>query len=418
MSTPGSTPRSAPGFTPATDPPPAVTPFPQGVPTLARGGVTLRAHTSYDAPGCLEQCLDPLSRKWTTVPLDYTYADAQEFVLKAMPAGWTEGTEWGFAVEATDDDGVRRYAGTVSLRDERLGRAEVAFIAHPWARGRGIMETALRLLLEWGFAERGLRTVVWWAHRGNWASRKLAWRLGFALEGGARQWLHQRGELRDGWVATLLAGEPMAPLTPWYDVPRISGDRVVLRRHRTADADRMVEACSDPDSWGWIGTIPHPYARADAEGYLAGEVEQQASGAAVSWAMADPVTDVWLGNIGVFGLLAERSVAEVGYLVHPTARRCGVATEACRLVVRHALLAEEDGGLGLPRVRGVVAEGNTASRRVLEKAGMTVQGRERRLLRTGREGLADAVVLDILAEELEPVGEALLATRPPVPGGH
>ena len=57
--------------------------------------------------------------------------------------------------------------------------------SHPWARGRGVMERALRLLLEWGFAERDLQTVIWLARRGNWASRRLAWRLGFSFDGHA-----------------------------------------------------------------------------------------------------------------------------------------------------------------------------------------------------------------------------------------
>ena len=63
-------------------------------------------------------------------------------------------------MEAPDDDGTPRFAGTVSLRNEREGRAEVAFGAHPWARGRGVMVRALELLLAWGFEERGLQTVV------------------------------------------------------------------------------------------------------------------------------------------------------------------------------------------------------------------------------------------------------------------
>jgi RimJ/RimL family protein N-acetyltransferase len=377
---------------------PPVTPFPQGVPTLKRDGVTLRAHRPDDAAGCLEQCRDPLSRRWTTVPLDYTYLDAQDFVLRAMPAGWTEGSEWGFAVEAVADDGTPRYAGTVSLRDERLGRAEVAYGAHPWARGRGVMETALRLLLEWGFAERGLRTVMWWAHRGNWASRKLAWRLGFTVEGGARQWLHQRGELRDGWVGTLLAGDPMAPATPWYDVPHVGGDRVVLRPHRAEDAPRIVEACSDPETWGWIGSVPHPYTAADAERYLTSREEEHAAGAAVSWAVGDPGTGRLLGSLQLFRIVAGMD-AEIGYWVHPDARGRGVATEACRLALRHAVVPAEDGGLGLQRVRAVVADGNAASLRVLAAAGLRVQGRERRAIRTGC-GVRDAVVLDVLAEEV------------------
>ena len=35
-----------------------------------------------------------------------------------MPGGWAMEQELGFAVEAVDDDGVPRYAGTISLRDE------------------------------------------------------------------------------------------------------------------------------------------------------------------------------------------------------------------------------------------------------------------------------------------------------------
>ena len=57
--------------------------------------------------------------------------------------------------------------------------------------------------------------MVWWANTGNWASRKVAWRLGFTMEGTVRQYLPHRGELRDAWVATLLAGDPREPRTAW-----------------------------------------------------------------------------------------------------------------------------------------------------------------------------------------------------------
>ena len=91
-------------------------PFPETVPRLTatsgRGTVTLRAHEPSDAAAALEQCRDPLSRRWTTVPLDYTYRDAQEYVTVAMPAGWDDDTEWSFAVEALDGD-VPRFAGSV-----------------------------------------------------------------------------------------------------------------------------------------------------------------------------------------------------------------------------------------------------------------------------------------------------------------
>ena len=136
--------------------------------------------------------------------MPYTRDDARTYLRHIIPGGWETDREWGFVVEAVDDDGNARFAGTISLRNEGEGRAEIAYGSHPWIRGRGLMERALRLLLEWGFAERDLQTVIWLARRGNWASRRLAWRLGFTDEGTLRGWLQQRGELSDAWVGTLL----------------------------------------------------------------------------------------------------------------------------------------------------------------------------------------------------------------------
>ena len=41
-------------------------PFPDDVPLLTDGVVTLRAHRRADVPAVLEQCEHPLSQRWTT----------------------------------------------------------------------------------------------------------------------------------------------------------------------------------------------------------------------------------------------------------------------------------------------------------------------------------------------------------------
>ena len=375
--------------------------FPQDVPTLRDGDVALRAHRPEDAAWSLEQCHDPLSQRWTTVPLDYTKADADRFVRHAMPGGWVDETEFAFAVEAVDDAGVPRYAGTISLRDERERRAEIAYGSHPWVRGRGVMERALRLLIGWGFEERGLETIIWWANRGNWASRKVAWRLGFSFEGGPRHWLPQRGELRDAWVGTLLAGDPRLPRVPWLDAPRVTGHGVHLRPFVHEDAERVVEACLDPDTQHWLGVIPQPFNLTLAHGFVENRLEEAASGRAVTWAMADPGSDELIGLINLFDV-EQLTHAEVGYWVHPSARGRGVATEAVGMALRHAFVPVTDGGLGLHRVRAVAAVDNAASRRVLANAGFTEQGRERSLVKLGDGTRADAVILDVLDTEHAP----------------
>jgi RimJ/RimL family protein N-acetyltransferase len=330
--------------------------FPDDVPLLTDGVVTLRAHRRDDVPAVLEQCEDPLSQRWTTVPIPYTRAQAEQFVTEAIPAGWAGG-RWAFAVEALDA-GTPRFCGTVELRREADGRAEIAYGAHPWARGRGVMIRALTRLLDWGFDVQGLRTVVWWANVGNWASRRTAWRLGFSCVGAVRGYLPQRGELLDGWVGTLHAGEPRSPRTEWLGVPVLDGRHVRLRPFTDRDVRRIVEACSDDRTAHWVAQVPRPYTATDAHAWLEDRREHLATGSAVTWAVADPRTDQCLGAVNAFDIVARRE-AEVGYWVHPDARGRGVAGEACGLVLDHCFAAYDAGGLGLSRVRIRSAVGNT-----------------------------------------------------------
>lgn len=372
--------------------------FPDDVPALTDGTVSLRAHTPADARGSWEQCQDPLSQQWTTVPVPYSMADAREFVEGIVPRGWREDRDYAFAVHARDRDGVERYAGTVSLRPEGARRAEVAYGSHPWCRGTGVMERALRLLMEWGFTELDLAMVVWWAHRGNWPSRRLAWRLGFTVEGAVRSWLPQRGELRDAWVGTLLRDDPRTPGSPWYDVPTILGPTVTLRPFRDSDAARIQEACSESRMQHWFRSLPSPYTLEDAQQLLEDRRERQATGSGLSWAVADPATDLLLANISLFDVRPGRD-AEIGFWTHPAARGRGVMTEACRLVVRHAFVPEHDGGLGLRRLRATAADGNSASVHVVLANGFTPVGREREGARLGDGTPVDLLVHDLLEPE-------------------
>jgi RimJ/RimL family protein N-acetyltransferase len=369
------------------------------VPTLTDGVVTLRAHQEDDVERCWEQCQDPLSQAWTTVPIPYSRDDAKRFVREAMPGGWASDQEWGFAVEADLDGRGGRYAGTVSLRDEGDGRAEIAYGSHPDVRGQGVLERALRLLLDWGFAPEGrdLHTVIWWANVGNWASRKLAWRVGFPCDGTLRRWLPQRGALLDGWVGSLTRDDPRHPRHPWLEVPRIEGEKVRLRMHRPDDLDRMHEGATDPLTVHWLGRMPHPYPREAAARFLALRSEGMAAGTDLHWMLADPATDALLGTVSLMHIA--EGMTEVGYWAHPEVRGRGVMTEAVGLACRHAVIDAEDGGLGLHRVYATVAVDNTASRRVLEANGFTLIGIERRSVLV-RDGMHDGAAYELLAEDL------------------
>lgn len=369
------------------------------VPVLTDGSVRLRAHAEDDLDDIVEQSNDPLSRTWTRVPVPYGRDDARRFIREAMPGGWATDEEWGFALEA-HHDGEPRFAGTVTLRNQGEGRAEIAYGAHPWARGRGIVGAGLRLLLDWGFAERELTTVIWWAQEGNWASRKAAWRLGFSCDGVVRRWQGHRGELVDAWVGTLHRGEERAPRHPWYDAPTIHGDRLVLRTQRESDAPRILEARRDERSSYWLRGSTRPEDLEDAVAYVRTRQGWMASGTALYWTIADPADDDLLGSVALRGL-EDRWDAEIGYWTHPRARGRGVMSAAVGLAVRHAFIDVEDGGLGLGRLRLVSALDNTASRRVAEVNGFREVGIER-LGTPCRDGPHDAMVYDLLPGDLNP----------------
>ena len=165
--------------------------------------LVLRLPLPGDVDDIVAQCRDPEFQRWTTVPAPYNEADAYEF-LQRVAEGWRANV----AAFAIANEG--RFAGSVNLRFDGLGGADVGFGLAPWARGKGVMTRAVRLMLTWGFERAGLEVVYWQAQVGNWPSRRVATRCGFRMEGTVRGLLEQRGERRDGWIGSVRRGEPLS----------------------------------------------------------------------------------------------------------------------------------------------------------------------------------------------------------------
>jgi ribosomal-protein-alanine N-acetyltransferase len=362
--------------------------FPDEVPILidAEAGVTLRAAGSGDLPGMVEQCRDPEMIRWTSVPTPddgYQLRDAAEF-LALTAAGWTSGERLGWTIEA-QRGAARGFCGSIDLRLEGDGIAEVGFGLHPEARGRGMMTAALQLVCDYGFQVAGLEVIRWRAVVGNWASRRVAGNVGFIFDGTVRRLLAHRGELLDGWIATLTREDPRVP-QPWLQPVELQGRGIRLRAFHTSDVERIVEACSDPRTAQWLVSMPRPYQRHNAFAYLDSLRELAARGIGVTWCMADPEDDRCLGSISLDGLNGYARRGEIGYWAHPDARGRGVVTEAVRLVTQHAR------NTGLARSLIIrCARSNTASRRVAERAGYTKVG-----IQPASEPLGDGQLADLV----------------------
>jgi RimJ/RimL family protein N-acetyltransferase len=172
-------------------------------PTLAAGRVRLRPPAVKDVTAIAVANQDPQIVRWFGVAEPYTDADARRYVEQEAPREWARGTEAIFVIADADDS----YAGTADLRvsatDPAVG--EVGFLVAPQARGRGHATAAVRALAEWGITELGLTRIQWRAEVGNDASRRVAEKAGFTMEGLVRQGYDQDGRRRDCWIASLLA---------------------------------------------------------------------------------------------------------------------------------------------------------------------------------------------------------------------
>lgn len=97
--------------------------------------------------------------------------------------------------------------GSVRLKDiDRVDRkAKIGyFIGSPFA-GRGIVTSAVRAILSYGFGQLGLNRIELHCASANERSKRVAERLGFVLEGVLRQDEYLNGEFVDQHLYGLLA---------------------------------------------------------------------------------------------------------------------------------------------------------------------------------------------------------------------
>ena len=207
----------------------------------------LSAPDGADVERIAEICQDPDIQEWTTVPRGYTRADAEDFVTGAVVEGWESGEGPTWAVREERPGGAV-LVGMMGLSGRADGVWEIGYWLDPAARGRGTASRAARALVETAFDPDGpLRAAAlrWRCdiHDGvpNWASWRVARGLGFRREGRVRSLLVNDGVLHDGWIGTLLPGDPRRPAAPW-DGPVVVAGRPAGSSHARGADTPLVEA--------------------------------------------------------------------------------------------------------------------------------------------------------------------------------
>jgi [ribosomal protein S5]-alanine N-acetyltransferase len=164
----------------------------------------------------------------------------------------------------------------------------------------------------------------------------------------------------------------------FMDLPEIETERLLLRRMRLDDAEAMFAYASDPEVTRYVPWDTH-HSIEDSESFLTFAIEGYERGDFGGWGVVLKDSGVFIGTCGLdAGYAPEHARAELGYVLSREHWGKGLMLEAVRAVIRFGF-----GRIGLNRIEARCIAENTASARVMEKAGMTYEGtlREREFIK-------------------------------------
>ncbi|HEX2182577.1 MAG TPA: GNAT family protein [Rubrobacteraceae bacterium] len=183
---------------------------------------------------------------------------------------------------------------------------------------------------------------------------------------------------------------------PFEDLPELETGRLLLRKMRLDDAPAMFAYASDPEVTRYVLFETHRSVE-DSEAFLRLAVEGYERGDFGGWGVVLKDSGSFVGTCGVdMGYVPEHARAELGYVLSREHWGKGLMPEAVRAVIRFGF-----GRMELNRIQARCMIENTASARVMEKAGMTYEGtlREHELIKGAYRNIK---VYSILRREYRP----------------
>ena len=160
-------------------------------------------------------------------------------------------------------------------------------------------------------------------------------------------------------------------------MPKLVTERLLLRDFAWSDQDAVHAFASDPVVTRFMDWGPNDVH--DTRAFVAMAVAQSSQRQRTEYEFATVLPDAGpdgsglvIGSASVRIINQQHQAGELGYIFHQAFWSRGYATEATR-----ALLDFGFGPLGLHRITATCRPENLGSARVLEKAGMTLEGRLR-----------------------------------------
>ncbi len=149
----------------------------------------------------------------------------------------------------------------------------------------------------------------------------------------------------------------------------IPGVRITLRDFTRADVEAIMAYASDPVVTQYLNWGPNT--RAQTEEFLANVIgtAQRSPRAHFELGIVEKATELLVGGARITVRSTAHRVGDIGYVLRRDTWGQGYGTEVARLLVEYGFHT-----LGLHRIEATCDPSNIASRKILEKIGMQLEG--------------------------------------------
>lgn len=159
----------------------------------------------------------------------------------------------------------------------------------------------------------------------------------------------------------------MRPPDALKNLPDLETGRLLLRGLRPEDAEALFGYASDPEVARYVTWDAHRTVE-DSRAFLRAAAADRESGEEPGWGIVYKAEGKLIGTCGLINYSAEHARVELGYALSRDYWGRGIMTEAVRAVISFSFQ-----NLSLNRIEARCFAENTASARVMEKAGMTYE---------------------------------------------
>ena len=149
--------------------------------------------------------------------------------------------------------------------------------------------------------------------------------------------------------------------------PQLHTERFILTQVQSQDQAFLFEALSDPVAMPYNGVYFKSLEEPAAQ--LTWYETNWKNGTGINWKIVSKASQENIGVISVYHFKPEHKKAEIGYWLMPRFWGKGIASEVIIPVIEYWQQQK-----GIHRLEAFIEEGNTASIRLLERAGFNHEG--------------------------------------------